>query len=128
MTMSVGPRNQWNSPERSTPVASSPNQMNIIHLAIVVSDSPVRPTWLSLSHHIDKRNPPKHQAARAVRNMKSDIIARSEMKSMFSGIKQNASRGSKTGAAREILVAMSQQVLKNDSSWQYTYISFASFA
>ena len=46
------------------------------------------------------RNPPKHQQASNVKNMKSDIMALSEMKSMFSGMRQKASRGKSTGAAK----------------------------
>lgn len=57
-----------------------------------------------------RMKPPKHQQATTVRKVKSAIMARREMKSMFSGIMQNANRGRRTGAAMARIHSASQPV------------------
>lgn len=76
------------------PVPSSPNQIHSIHFEIVMG--PCRP---SASQKRERKKPAKHQTANSVSTVKSLIISRSEMKSMFSESTLKASRGISTGAA-----------------------------
>ena len=92
-TIRIGPSSQWNSTDVVIPVPSRPNQIHNIHLEIVTG-----PCWPSPSQNIERKKPAKHQTARMVRTVKSRIIARKETNSMFSDIRLNARRGTRTGA------------------------------
>ena len=97
-----GLRIKWKSTDRSIPVPSSPNQIQSIHFETVAESSISRFLfgWRRyVSHFIEIKNPAKHQIASNINTVKSFIIARSEMKSMLSGIRLNAKRGRRTRAA-----------------------------
>lgn len=78
------------------PVPSRPNQIQIIHLAIVVGAC--RPLC---SHFRVRRKPMKHQLARRTRVMKFASMSRRQRKTRFSESKLNARRGMRIGAAQE---------------------------
>lgn len=100
------------------PVPSSPNQIQSIHFMIVMGPGE---SWKSTedlpmeSHFRATRKPPKHHTAMRDRATKSFIMARREMKSMFSGIRLKARRGKRMGAA---MARMSRAWWPREGSWR----------